>query len=593
MNTPRKSWTLTPLIALISAATLLSIGVGIMFYGGHLYKTEKINEANMQTRILAATVTAALDFKDREAAQEYASALQSNAEIVGVGIYDAKGRLFASYVRNGQALPTSAQNRPAYFDGDLLISTAPVNLHGLPLGTVYVQTQTEPGGRRVARYAVITLLVTMTALIVGVLGVAQSALRKANKELEQRALDVAAVNRDLYQQIAEREKAEAALRQAQKMEAIGQLTGGVAHDFNNLLQVILGNLDALLALPAIRNSEEFLPLVEASVKGAERGAGLTRQLLAFGRRQALAAKPFGVNKLVLEMSDLLHRTLGETIEIETVLAPELWHAGADPHQLESALLNLAVNARDAMPNGGRLRIETGNAHLDVAAGATENGFNAGEYVSIAVTDTGFGMSEEVLAKAFEPFFTTKEVGAGSGLGLSQIYGYVKQSGGDVKIHSAPGRGTTVTIYLPRSTDQQIETQTESEAMPTAPEADTETVLVVEDEKIVLLTAVQSLKGVGYNVLQADSASSALEILKSAQPIDILFTDVVMPGQLNGVELAVEALRLRPNIKVLLASGYTRSALSDQHGLSDDVPILQKPYRTQELAKQLRLIMRAA
>jgi signal transduction histidine kinase len=590
MNTPRKSWMLTPIFALTAAAALLLGGLAIVWYGGHLYKTEKIGEIGVQTRILAATVTAALDFKDREAAQEYASALQSNPEVMGVGIYDAKGALFASYSRNGQPLPINVQQRPAYFDKDLLISTAPVLLNDLPIGTVYMQIQTEPGGRRLARYSVIALLVTMTLLTVGVLAIAQTALRKANTELERRAADLAAVNHTLRQQIGEREKAEAALRQAQKMEAIGQLTGGLAHDFNNLLQVILGNLDALLAIPAIRDSEEFRPLVEASAQGAERGASLTRQLLAFGRRQPLAAKPFGVNKLVLEMSDLLHRTLGEKVEITTELSSELWHAAADPHQLESALLNLAVNARDAMPNGGRLTITTSNAHIDAGS---ENGL-AGDYISIAVSDTGFGMNEEVLAKAFEPFFTTKEVGAGSGLGLSQIYGYVKQSGGDVKIHSAPEQGTTVTMYLPRSADQRVESQAEGETMSAASVIDdTETVLVVEDEKIVLLTAVQSLKGVGYNVLQADCASSALDILRGEQNIDILFTDVVMPGQLNGVELAVEALRLRPSIKVLLASGYTRSALSDQHGLNEDVPILQKPYRTQELAKQLRLIMRAA
>jgi CheY-like chemotaxis protein len=203
------------------------------------------------------------------------------------------------------------------------------------------------------------------------------------------------------------------------------------------------------------------------------------------------------------------------------------------------------------------------------------------------------MNQETVEKAFEPFFTTKAVGAGSGLGLSQIYGYVKQSGGNVRIQSAPDAGTTVTIYLPRSTDNQVETEAENADMPAIETSDTETVLVVEDEKIVLLTAVRSLKGVGYNVLQADSATAALDIIKSGAPIDILFTDIVMPGELNGVQLAVEAMRLRPNIKVLLASGYTRTALSDQHGLGDDVPLLQKPYRTQELAKQLRLIMRAA
>jgi signal transduction histidine kinase len=561
-------------------------------YGEHLYRTEKISEVSVQARILAATVSAALDFKDRDAAQEYVDALQSNPDMQIAAIYDTDGALFASYARNSKPVSSRIAQSDPHFVNNLLEMTTPVMLQNKLLGTVYVQTLSEPWARRLARYGVIVLLVTMAALIVGVLGLAQAALRRANAELEQRALDLATVNQNLLTQIAEREKAEAALRQSQKMEAIGQLTGGLAHDFNNLLQVILGNLDALLAIPAVRDSEELLPLIESSAKGAERGASLTRQLLAFGRRQPLAAKPFGVNKLVLEMSDLLHRTLGETIKIETVLAADLWRANADPHQLESALLNLAVNARYAMPNGGQLTIETGNTFLD-AANTTADGLQRGEYVRITVSDTGSGMSEEVLAKAFEPFFTTKGVGEGSGLGLSQIYGYVKQSGGDVKIVSKPQQGTSVTIFLPRSTDTQTETQAEDEKMSATPVLDTETVLVVEDEKIVLMTAVRSLRGIGYNVLHADSANAALDILRGREPIDILFTDIVMPGTLNGVELAVEAQRLRPQIKVLLASGYTRSALSDQHGLREDIPLLQKPYRTQELAKQLRMIVRAA
>ena len=305
----------------------------------------------------------------------------------------------------------------------------------------------------------IALLVAMAALLVAVLGFAQMALRRANRALGTRAEELVIANdrleqsnRSLQEQIARREEAEAALRQSRKMEAIGQLTGGVAHDFNNLLQVVQGNLERL-QLRSARDGTSLAPelarLVDAAMQGARRAASLTQQLLAFSRRQPLAPRSLDMNKLIAATSELLGRTLGETIVIETVMAARLWPVLVDENQLQNALLNLAVNARDAMPGGGKLTIETANVFLDEAYAKGEDEVRAGPYAMLAVTDTGTGMPQDVLDKVFEPFFTTKEIGRGTGLGLSQVYGFIKQSGGHVKIYSEPGRGTTVKIYLPR------------------------------------------------------------------------------------------------------------------------------------------------
>ena len=298
----------------------------------------------------------------------------------------------------------------------------------------------------------------MTALLVGVFGVSQHALGRANSALARQANELAEANRALRHEIEQREQAEAALRQAQKMEAIGQLTGGVAHDFNNLLQVILGNLERLsLQITDLHADSRVGQLIAAAQRGAERAALLTQRLLAFSRRQPLMPRPIDVNRLVSGMSELLARTLGETVHTQSVLAGGLWPAQADENQLESALLNLAVNARDAMPQGGRLTVETANVVLDAAYARAEHGEVApGQYVMIAATDTGTGMAPEVLDKVFEPFFTTKEIGQGTGLGLSQVYGFVKQSGGHVKIYSEIGFGTTVKLYLPRASQDQLE-----------------------------------------------------------------------------------------------------------------------------------------
>jgi signal transduction histidine kinase/DNA-binding response OmpR family regulator len=411
---------------------------------------------------------------------------------------------------------------------------------------------------------------------------AQEELRRLNETLEHR---VAA-------EIKERMTAEEALRQAQKMEAIGRLTGGVAHDFNNLLQVILGNLDALRRQVADggARSDDIRRFSDAAVRGAERAATLTQRLLAFSRRQPLQPKSIEANKLVTGMSDLLRRTLGESITTETVLAGGLWRISADANQLESALLNLAVNARDAMSGGGKLTIETANAHLDEAYAAGHDEVKPGQYVMVAVTDTGSGMTKDVVAKAFDPFFTTKDVGQGTGLGLSQVYGFVKQSGGHVKIYSEPGEGTTVRLYLPRlpgSGDEAVETAPPQQ-IPVGRKS--EVVLVVEDDEDVRAGTVEMLRELGYGVLEAADGRAALRLLESNAGIHLLFTDVGLPGGLNGRQLADEALRRHPKLKLLFTTGYARNAIVHHGRLDPGLELIVKPFTFAGLAAKIRLVL---
>src|SRR5207244_4971846 len=378
------------------------------------------------------------------------------------------------------------------------------------------------------------ILASMSAIILATLAISQRALALANTELARRAGELSAANAELRVQIEEREKVEAALRQSQKMEAIGQLTGGVAHDFNNLLQIITGSLGSLRRRSARWNldadaAREFDRFLDGAEEGTGRAAALTRQLLAFSRRQPLQPEAVDANRLVARMTNLLTRTLGETIAIETALASGIWRVLTDPNQLESAILNLAVNARDAMPQGGKLTIETANAYLDDAYVEPFEQLKPGQYVMIAVTDSGVGMESQTLAQAFEPFFTTKAGGHGTGLGLSQVYGFIKQSGGHTKIDSDPGRGTTVKMYLPRA---QIEYAAErAHAIvpePHAPVASGQTVLVVEDEEKVRDASVEMLEELGYRVLESNDGPSALKLLDGKPAIDLLFTDVVLP-----------------------------------------------------------------
>ncbi len=392
-----------------------------------------------------------------------------------------------------------------------------------------------------------------------------------------------AIGRDITDERA----AEEALRQAQKMEAVGQLTGGIAQDFNNLLQGILGSLDLAqkrIAQDRVGEIGRFLTGAQAS---ANRAASLTHRLLAFSRRQPLDPKTVNSNRLVSSMDDLLRRTMGEKIELELVLAGGLWLTRCDPHQLESALLNLAINARDAMPGGGKITIETCNAHLDSAYVARQREVLPGQYVCIAVTDTGAGMSKDVLERAFDPFFTTKPTGQGTGLGLSMVYGFARQSEGYTKIYSEAGLGTTVKIYLPRYRgEEEQETPAVTEPLPAA--EDGETVLVVEDDIIVRELIVEVLKDLNYRVREASDGPSGLRVLEADEQIDLLITDIGLPG-LNGRQIADAARVRRPELKVLFMTGYAENAARAHGFLEPGMQMMTKPFAVDALAEKIRAI----
>jgi signal transduction histidine kinase/CheY-like chemotaxis protein len=393
-------------------------------------------------------------------------------------------------------------------------------------------------------------------------------------------------NAALVNEAAQRNKLEEQLRQSQKMEAIGQLAAGLAHDFNNMLSVILSGVG--LAKRGLTreggNPERYL---DAAIAGVQRAASLTHRLLAFSRQQPLSPQPLDPNKMVSEMAELLRRTLGQRVMLETVLAGGLWRANADAGELESAILNLALNARDAMPEGGKLTIETNNAFLDEDYAARQIGVPSGQYVLIAITDAGIGMTRDVVERAFDPFFTTKPASQGTGLGLSQVYGFVRQSGGHVKIYSEPGYGTTIKIYLPRYYGEATHPEPQSRIEPT-PRQVRETILLVEDEERVRQLTADTLTELDYIVLQADGAVAALRLLDENPQVDLLFTDVVMPMS-NGKQLADDASRLRPGLKVLFTTGYTRNAIVHNGVLAVDVSVIVKPYSIEHLGRKLREI----
>jgi PAS domain S-box-containing protein len=388
--------------------------------------------------------------------------------------------------------------------------------------------------------------------------------------------------------ITERRQTEDALRQAQKMEAIGQLTGGIAHDFNNLLTVIVGGLDMMVRRPD--QPERVVRLAEAAMTAARRGEQLTQQLLAYSRRQLLHPQTLNPNRILLNFKQLAERAAGEAIVLEFDLDPAVDPIRIDPAQFESAVLNLIVNARDAMPRGGKIKVATCSVHRGTEA-VTGGSLAPGPYVVVSITDEGMGMDSQTLARVFEPFFTTKEVGKGSGLGLAQVYGFARSAGGDVSIDSKVGIGTTVDLYFPRSSDAASEeAQATSSKVPLRRAASGETVLLVEDDEQVLDMAIESLEELHYKVVVARNAREALDHLKGPERIDILFSDVVMPGGMNGAQLAAEARHLRPGLKVLLTSGYVAEA--NDHGIGLEVPVLHKPYRRDELARTLRVVLGA-
>jgi PAS domain S-box-containing protein len=421
----------------------------------------------------------------------------------------------------------------------------------------------------------------------------EEALRNLNETLEERVAartkQLAETNQRLQNEMFERERAEDALRHAQKMEAVGQLTGGIAHDFNNMLTGIIGSLDLMQRYIADGRTEEIGRFTEAAVSSANRAAALTHRLLAFSRRQSLDRKPLNANDLIHSLEDLLRRTKGEHIELKLQLAEDVWPVSTDVSQLENALLNLVINARDAMPDGGELCIETANVYLDSSDISTLEPVKAGDYLMIAVSDNGTGMTPKVLAKAFDPFFTTKPIGQGTGLGLSMIYGFAQQSGGHVSLFSLPGQGTSVRLYLPRLhavAEEDVLSPVISEAPPAIAG---ETVVLVEDDPAVRMLVLNLLKELGYHAHEAEDAKSALPLLESDMRVDLLVTDVGLPG-MNGRQLAEIARQHRPTLKVLFMTGYAQMAAERQGFLEQGMDMVAKPFSIDLLANKIRTMI---
>jgi len=452
MSNPHSAaqWRIPVLLALIAAAFLIFSGVAIALYEESIYRAQQVKDFTEQASILAANETAAVIFGDRKAAQEYVDAMKVNPELQAVAVYDAAGRLMASTSRVGP-VPYALSDVSQLSKLGLLALSVPVAQQNVKIGTVYIWATEETQQRRVARYLGIGLLVIMGALVLIVLSVSQRALARANAELEARAESLAVLNVQLQNEMEERRKTEEALRQSQKMEAIGQLSGGIAHDFNNLLMIAMGNLQLLQR----RLGDEAKPLaryIESAEEGLRRAANLTQRLLAFARRQPLTPKPANLSELIQGMHELIDQSVGQRVETALKLDAQ-WSVLCDVNQMENVILNLAINARDAMPDGGKLSIETSDIS-NPAPPFDADSFSAGDYVQLRVSDNGMGMNEDTRRQAIDPFFTTKPMGQGTGLGLSTAFGFVRQSGGYLGIESAPGSGTIITILLPRATSDE-------------------------------------------------------------------------------------------------------------------------------------------
>jgi len=560
-------------VVLGSALALLLAGLAFAFYGESLYRGQKVRDVTVQAQILADTVTAAVAFDDHRAAQEYVDALRDSPLIEAAGVYDQSGALIAGYGRGGASPPARLQAEPRLpaFSAHVQV-IEPVAQDGHPLGRVYLRARLEQLGARLARYSGAGLLIVMAAIALAVLGSAQAALSRANAELERRARDLSQANADLHAEMAERERVEASLRQSQKMEALGRLTGGVAHDFNNLLMVISGGLEVM---ERVKDPERRAKLRQGVFDAVGRGAGLTRQLLAFSRRTALKAEVVDLGEQIEALRVLFDRSLREDISVDMRIAPDLWPVETDPSELQLALLNIAVNARDAMPEGGAIVISAQNA-----PGLAE-GELRGDFVRLSVRDQGSGIPAEVLAKVFEPFFTTKAVGKGTGLGLSQVYGFARASGGDVRIDSAPGNGTTVRILLPR-TLKTPRAQVAADLNET-PIGHPGAMLLVEDDDEVAHVVSGLLGELGWTVRRVSGAAQALDVLDEPAGFDLVLSDMIMPGEMGGLQLAREIGQRYPWLPVLLTTGYSDAAAA---ATAEGMRLLVKPYDSRALAQAL-------
>jgi len=550
--------TRTPRVAIgVSIALLLaSLALGVMSQNAR--RAETLDQAQVQADILAGSLAAPLAFNDIGAAHEYLNALGANPAVEAAGAYDLSGRLVASFRRAGDGPP------PTNTVGALTATTGELTLRKLVkqgttgLGSIYLRIRVESLLHRELRYLGIGIVMIMASLLIAALGASHASLTEAHRKLQE--------------QIEEREKAEEALRQAQKMEAMGQLTGGVAHDFNNLLMVASSGLDLMdRTSDPIRRDR----LKQGIRQAIDRGADLTQQLLAFSRKSPQKTEVVNLPDLIAGMRDVLDRSLREDIKVSIEAQDGLWPVEIDPAQFEVAVLNVAINARDAMPNGGVIAVRLENAPCDEG--------QPGDMVRITVTDSGHGMAPELLNRAFEPFFTTKGVGQGTGLGLSQVYGFARASGGDVKIESELGEGAEVTLRLPRSEKTPaVTTIARRRSFPKGVDRKCRILLVEDDERVAELVS-EMLRELGYDVTRAPSAATALEALRLEHAFDLVFSDMVMPGDMSGLDLARKIVRERPDLPVVLSTGYSSSAAD---ATAEGIRLLLKPYRIEALAAEL-------
>ncbi len=568
----RDLWRHTTPLAITAALILLAAGMVGALASARDFQNQKIEQAAAHARVLAASVSAALAFEDLAEGEQAVAALRASPEIDAVGVYRSDGSPFIVWA-GGPAEPPSqlAATSAPEFEDDHAVATAPVMQGGDQLGYVFVQLSAGSGAAQWMRNAGPALLIAMAALLVAAIAIGQRSLTAANIELAARAAELEQANARLSEESAERRKAQSALAQSQKMEAIGQLTGGLAHDFNNLLAAISGGLQLL---EKHNNADRRAQIRKALDEAVQKGARLTRQLLSFAGRQSLQVSVIEPGARIGAMTELLQRTIGGDIHIEARLADDCWEIAVDPDQLELVILNLAVNARDAMPDGGLVRISCENVVRRDAP--------TGEFVRLSVCDTGTGMTPETIERAFEPFFTTKEVGKGTGLGLAQVYAFARQSGGTAWIESESGAGTTVHLDLPRALPTDVEADPQGAATRAAPaqpprEGAGRRVLVVEDDDPVASMVGEILTSHGYDCVRAATAREALGTLDKTR-FDLVFSDIVMPGGMSGVDLARELRQRRPDLPVLLTTGFSGKARFEP----GEFDVLYKPWRPDEL-----------
>lgn len=557
-----RAWFRSPAPVIMAAVFLLISGIAGAMLGESDYRGQKVEQARAHARVLASSVSAALAFHDIEEAADAAEALSAAQDVGPIGVYQSDGSLFVG--RDGGFGPPPAMLEPVAQSGyerGFAYATEPVTHNATTLGWVYVRVSAGSGASRWMRYVGAALLLLMSLLLLAFIAAAQREQQIATAELERRADELARTNAKLSTEVAERQKAENALAHAQKMEAIGQLTGGVAHDFNNLLMVISSGLRLL----ETRDDEKKrAAIVTAMQQAVERGANVTKQLLAFSRRQKLSPEPAFVHERLRNLQPLLERSLREDIALVFDFRGEDPAVKIDPGQFDLAVLNLAVNARDAMPKGGKLTITVDSAD---------------SFAAIRVTDTGSGMTPEVKARAFDPFFTTKEVGKGTGLGLSQVYGFAIQSGGRCEVESELGKGATVSLLLPMTDEKPVRVGTAAHLETSGAGS----ILMVEDDDSVGAMVGEMLLDLGYDVVRAANANEALaKLADGAASVDVVFSDIIMPGGMSGIDLAREVRRRRPDLPILLTTGYGGHEELDAH----DFPVLRKPYTRDELSGAL-------